>query len=265
VRIYATHIEPRQLVLREVSFKSAKVTRPLRILHISDIQSARVGRYEQEAFRRMRELDPDLIVFTGDMLQPWHPGSFVSEEQKIIALFRELRPSLGIYGVFGDVDYPLRNMPGNLLGNLLLLEDAEVAGDWENTRIRLFGLTNASSQSPEKAAALATRWLAGSGPTDINILFGHSPDYAVGVQDLPLDLCLAGHTHGGQLRIPFFGPLLTLTKHIPRSWAIGFREIGKTRLNVSAGIGSEHIVGLCSIRVNCPPEMTLIVIEPAGT
>ena len=65
------------------------------------------------------------------------------------------------------------------------------------------------------------------------------------------------------LSIPFFGPLLTLTKRIPRSWALGYREIGKTRLNVSAGIGSEHMVGLCSIRVNCPPEMTLIVIEPA--
>ena len=48
VRIYATHIEPHRLVLREVSFKSSKVVQPLRILHISDIQSDQIGPYEQE-------------------------------------------------------------------------------------------------------------------------------------------------------------------------------------------------------------------------
>lgn len=263
VRIYATHIEPYHLVLREVSFKSSEVTQPLRILHISDIQSDRVGRYEQETFRWMRDLHPDIIIHTGDLLQPLPPVSYESEWPKIMELFRELHPALGIYGVYGDVDGPLRSMPGNLQGELRFLENAEASVAWRDTKIRLFGLSNNSSRRPEEAATLAKRWLAGSRPTDINILFGHSPDYAVLVQDLPLDLCLAGHTHGGQISIPFFGPLMTLTTRIPRSWAVGYREIGKTRLNVSAGIGSEHMVGLCSIRVNCLPEMTLIVIEPA--
>ncbi len=63
--------------------------------------------------------------------------------------------------------------------------------------------------------------------------------------------------------LPFVGPLITFTR-IPRDWARGFREVGRTRLNVSAGIGAEHAHGLPSIRINCPPEMTLIHFVPDG-
>jgi predicted MPP superfamily phosphohydrolase len=264
-RIYATQIEPHRLVLREVSFKSTKLEQPLRILHISDIQSDQIGRYELEAFRRMQDLHPDIIIYTGDLLQPLPQTCFESELSKIMDLFRQLHPSLGIYGVYGGIDEPLRRVPGNMLGELHMLENAEVSILWDETKIRLFGLSDCSARSPQEAAMLVRNWLAGSGPADISILFGHSPDYAVAIQDFLLDLCLAGHTHGGQIRIPFVGPLVTLTEHIPRSWAVGYREIGKTRLNVSAGIGSEHAGGLPCIRVNCPSEMTLIVIKPEGS
>lgn len=262
VRIYATHIEPRHLVLREVRFSSPHVKQPIRILHISDIQSDRIGRYEREVFRRMQDLHADIIVHTGDLLQPLPPASFGSELPKLAALFRGLSPPLGIYGVYGDVDEALRRVPADALGGLRLLENAKTRIQYGNTTIEVFGLANYSSRSPEEAKQLIRNWLNTSGPNNLTLLLGHSPDFAVAAQDFPLDLCLAGHTHGGQIRIPIIGPLLTLTKYIPRSWSIGYRKIGKTRLNVSAGIGSEHQSRLPSIRLNCPPEMTLIVIEP---
>jgi hypothetical protein len=86
----------------------------------------------------------------------------------------------------------------------------------------------------------------------------------MGISDVPVDLCLAGHTHGGQIRIPLVGPIVTLS-YVPRSWARGFREVGATRLNVSAGIGCEHAAELPSMRLFCPPEMTLIELRPAPT
>lgn len=263
VRIYATHIEPRRLVVRKVAFESSKVDLPLRILHISDIQSDKIGRYEQKAFTRMRNLDPDIVIHTGDFLQPLWPATVESELPKLGRLFHSLRPCLGVYGVYGDVDGELRNMhEKSFVGWLHILENAEVCFTYGNARIRVFGLTNQASRNPEEAAQLVRDWLAKSKPTDLTVLLGHSPDFAVAAQGFPLGLCLAGHTHGGQIRIPLVGPLITLTQHIPHSWTRGYREVGRTRLNVSAGIGSEHASDLPSIRVNCPSEMTLIIIRP---
>ena len=131
--------------------------------------------------------------------------------------------------------------------------------------IRLFGLSNGDSHNPESVRALVRDWLRTCAPTDFTILVGHSPDFVPAIQDLPIDLCLAGHTHGGQIRMPFVGPLITLTHAIPREWARGFRAVGCTRLNVSAGIGAEHAAGLPSIRLGCPPEFTVIRIEPIAS
>lgn len=95
---------------------------------------------------------------------------------------------------------------------------------------------------------------------DVNILLGHAPDYILSLGHLSIDLCLAGHTHGGQVRIPFFGPPITLSR-VPREWARGMHEVGNTRINVSAGVGSEHMMDLPAIRFNCPTEISVIELS----
>ena len=104
-------------------------------------------------------------------------------------------------------------------------------------------------------------WLGDSDQADFRILMGHLPNYATAMQEQPIDLCLAGHTHGGQVRVPFYGALTTYSE-IPREWARGFRRIGVPYLNVSAGAGSNRRHGLPPIRFNCPTEMTLIELVP---
>ncbi|MEI6210467.1 MAG: metallophosphoesterase [bacterium] len=262
IRAYASYIEPHRLQVRTVQVKIPGLRQPLRILHISDIQSAGIGRYEASAFNRMRALHPDLVLHTGDMLQPLPPATYASETPRLAALFRTLNPPLGCFGVTGDVDYPLRRATDIELGGLHLLCNTEAVLTNGETRIRLLGLERGTACMPAEARQLIEAWMRGARPGDINLLLGHSPDFAVAAVDLPIDLCLAGHTHGGQIRVPWYGPILTLTKYVPRAWARGFHVIGKTRLNVSAGIGSEHASGLPSIRVNCPPEMTFLLLEP---
>ena len=64
-----------------------------------------------------------------------------------------------------------------------------------------------------------------------------------------------------QIRLPLFGPLITLSR-VPRDWARGFRVIhDRIHLNVSAGLGSEHAANLPAIRVYCPPELTVIDVN----
>lgn len=262
-RVYATHIEPYRLVLREVSIETKKVSRPLRILHITDIQSAKVGSHEQKAFARMRALAPDLVIHTGDLLQPIAPARVETELPKIAALFHTLTPSLGIYGVIGDVDRRIRNAGAGDLGKMNILNNKEAIVEKDGVRVRMFGIPCEASRGRTDAAEAIRNWFNETEPSDFTIVLGHGPDYVMLVKDIPVDLCLAGHTHGGQIRIPFLGPIVTLSD-VPRAWARGFRQVGSTRLNVSAGIGSEHKEKVPSLRFACPPEMTLITLVPKG-
>lgn len=261
VYIYATHIEPRMLVIREVRMEHPSVSVPLRILHISDIQSAGVGSYEEEVFSRIRDLNPDLVLCTGDFLQPLRPATMKSELPKLAALFSTLHPPMGVYGVYGTADGWLTGRSRASLGGVRMLENSSVSVTSGATRVKICGLSLRESGIPAETIPRLAEWTESRQDGEVCILMGHVPDFSVAAQDFPFDLCLAGHTHGGQIRLPYFGPIVTLTRHIPRDWALGFRRVGKTALNVSGGVGSEHAGGLPNIRFFCRPEMTLITLE----
>lgn len=263
LRVYATHIEPHRLQIREVTIASAKVREPLTVLHITDIQSAGIGAYEARVFEKIRALDPDIILHTGDLLQPISPRTHKTELPKVAALFESLPSACKMYMVQGDTCGPMFNAQPEDTGGIAYLHDTDTVITRPNDRIRIYGLTLGASTLGTQARDEVDRWLQAD-PDAFNIVMGHRPDYILKMNDLPIDLCLAGHTHGGQIRIPFFGPPIIFS-HIPRDWARGFRETGSTRLNVSAGIGAEHAHRLPSIRINCPPEMTLIHVVPENS
>lgn len=258
-RLYATHIEPRRLQVRRVTVTTGKVSRPLRILHLSDIQSDRVSDYERRVFATARGLAPDLAVHTGDLLQPLPPATYDSEIPRMRELLASLAPPGGLFGVPGDTDWFIPMRDPQEFGGMKVLNSHAAEVNFDGARVRLLGLSLAESRSD--VSRRVADWLAAGRPDDLHIVLGHAPDYALSLADLPVDLCLAGHTHGGQIRLPFFGPPVTLSA-VPRAWARGFREIGRARLNVSAGVGCEHAGGLPCIRFNCPPEMTLIELRP---
>ena len=261
LRYYVTYVEPQQLVLRQVRIETPKLGQPLRILHISDIQAGSIGAYEKEIFARIAELEPDLILNTGDYLQEVPPATFESEWPKLVALFRSIEPKHGIYGVFGDTDLELSRVPEERLGPLELLSSRTVEIDTGAGVLSVHGLSLYQSNKAEWAQRSVGPWLEQSPDGQFRILMGHAPDYAMGMVEQPIDLCLAGHTHGGQVRLPFIGPLTTYSE-VPKDWARGFRRIGIPYLNVSAGAGSNRRNGLPPIRFNCPTEMTLIELVP---
>ena len=258
---YATRVEPHRLMVREVALTTTKLTRPLRILHISDVQTARVTDYEESVFRKMAELQPDLILHTGDLVQTRNHENDSVERTKLLSLFGTLRPPLGIWHVHGDTDRHLVRLDSAALAPLRVLGDESAALTTPGGLVSLYGLTLASSENAWDPHPGARQWARES--KGFKILLGHNPNYVLQAAELPVDLCLAGHTHGGQIRIPFFGPPLIMCD-VPRHLARGWNRVGETRLNVSAGIGGEHCAGLPTLRLNCPPEMTLIVVSPPG-
>jgi len=99
----------------------------------------------------------------------------------------------------------------------------------------------------------------GADPDRFHVVLGHSPNFALG--RIEADLLVAGHTHGGQVRVPLVGPLVTLSK-VPRRWAAGLTDLpGGGRLLVSRGVGMEG-GSAPRLRLFCRPELVVIDLAP---
>ena len=111
--------------------------------------------------------------------------------------------------------------------------------------------------SPAAQSALAQIESAPD-PTDVRIVFAHRPDVLYALhRDTRVDLVVAGHTHGGQVQIPFYGPPITLSS-VPRLvGAGGLHDVDGRRVYVSRGIGWEH-GHAPRVRFLCPPEVSVL-------
>lgn len=261
LNFYITKVEPEKLVIRNVELTSDKLNEPITIVHFSDIQSAKISNYEHRIFKTIQKIEADLILYTGDFLQLPKELKFNAEWKKLHSLFNTLNPRFGIYAVYGDTELALYSVPKNEVLPIKILSSKSESFSFEGGNVSIYGLSLYNSKNPLWAMRGIETWLDGLDDTYLKIILGHSPDYALALKDSKVDLCLAGHTHGGQVRIPFIGPL-TIDSQIPKKWAQGFRKIGIPHLNVSAGAGSNRYNGLPAMRFNCPTEISVIKIKP---
>lgn len=262
LRIYMTKIEPFRLKVREVQILTPKLTEPVRILHLSDIQAGSITEYEVKLFERIRALEPDIIINTGDYLQVVPPATFAGEFPKLMELVQRLEPRYGNFGVFGDTDLNLYRVSLDRLKPIEILSSRSRTIETSGGLISIHGLSLYESKHGNWALRGIDRWSQETDPAAFKILMGHAPDFAMEVANHPIDLCLAGHTHGGQVRLPFWGALVIDSK-VPKEWSRGMTRIGQPLLNVSAGAGSNRYGGLPRLRFNCPTEVTLIELLPA--
>ncbi|MCU0612147.1 MAG: metallophosphoesterase, partial [Candidatus Eisenbacteria bacterium] len=89
------------------------------------------------------------------------------------------------------------------------------------------------------------------------ILLCHNPDVFAAAAAWGIDLVLSGHTHGGQVCLPGFGPIL-LPIRSGRTFSSGTHRIGSSTIHITRGVG----VVAPPVRVNCPPEVSLLTLEP---
>lgn len=261
LNVYITKIEPEKLLIRKVELRSNKITEPITIVHFSDIQSAKIGDYEKRIFKTIQKIEADLILYTGDFLQLPKQLTFKDEWGELHRLFNTLNPRFGIYAVYGDTELALYSVPKNEILPVKILSSKSESFSFEGGNVSIYGLSLYNSKNPLWAIRGIETWLNNHDDSYFKIILGHSPDYALALKDTKVDLCLAGHTHGGQVRIPFIGPL-TIDSHVPKKWSQGFHKIGIPHLNVSAGAGSNRYNGLPAIRFNCPTEISVIKISP---
>jgi uncharacterized protein len=255
----AYHREPTDLQVRRhpaVLPSAGLHARPLRIVHLSDLQTHEIGPYQERALREALRQSPDLIVFTGDYIQPRVGMDRARATTDFQSLLRRLdfNAPLGAFAVRGDVD---PDWPRLLEGTRVTALTGEVARVplGEGRYLSLVGLTSGMSRGRDLEAA---RRLVRSAPAgDVRIVMGHQPEYVARLADEErVDLALAGHTHGGQVALPLFGPPYTSSR-LPRRYAGGLHDYRGTLLHVSRGIGMERWTAP-QLRFLVPPEICVL-------
>jgi hypothetical protein len=251
--------EPTALGVTRLTLESAKLDRPLRIGLIADLQTDAPGDYELRALRALMAERPDVILFAGDYVHELDRAQRRRDWAALNALFHAagLSAPLGIHAVQGDTD-----LPGDDWGEVFRGLEAELYGDtrscdreWNGARVRITGLSYYDGFD----ASLAVDDGADDGA--FHVVLSHRPDFAL--SDVKADLLIAGHTHGGQVCLPFVGPLLILSA-VPRAWGSGMTALsGGRTLVVSRGVGMER--GRAPrLRFLCPPEVVVIDVVPGS-
>ncbi|NOU27433.1 MAG: hypothetical protein HOO96_05940 [Polyangiaceae bacterium] len=250
VGVDAFFVEPRALEVTEVRVESENLAKPIRIGLFSDIQLDTFGAYEKQAFATLMAGKPDVILLAGDYIQADSEPERLAFRAQVNAYLREIHfgAPLGVFAVQGNM---------------------EVENDWpslfEGLGVTTFERSNRVVRDAFSVAGLTLDDSFRQGqsfertPGKLSIALGHAPDFALGQHGA--DLLVAGHTHGGQVRLPFVGPLLTFSG-VPRAWAAGVTTLpyGGT-LVVSRGVGVERREAP-QLRFLCRPQLMFITVSP---
>jgi predicted MPP superfamily phosphohydrolase len=253
-------IEPFHLTVTQVRQEAPAFLpdRPLRIVHLSDLHVERITIRERAMIEKVNELDPDIIVLTGDYLnQEYLDDPLALEEARTVLM--QLRAPYGVYAVSGTTDLP-EIMTGLFTGldNIRVLSNEVAPVMLPGGTLYLVGVTNHWTIETDQQA-LAD--LLAQSPVDrYDVLLYHTPDLIETAAANHVSLYFAGHTHGGQIRLPFYGAIVTLSMY-HKQFEMGEYHVGPTTLYVSRGIGMEGL-GLPRIRFLCPPEIVVMDLVP---
>lgn len=257
--VYACWIEPARLGMTRVTVHSARMKGcpPLRVLHVSDLHVERVTARERCLIRLVRDAAPDVIVVTGDYLNISYTHD-VAAQRQTRALLRQLQAPGGVYAITGSPSVDPVHVVAELLDGLEVcwLRDQIASLTWKGYRLQIAGIEcSADVEADEQKLRLL---LDGRSSDAFTLLLCHTPDVMPTAAEVGVDLFLAGHTHGGQLRLPFFGAVVTASAHGKRYEMGAYRE-AQTLLYVSRGVGMEG-KGAPRARFLCPPEVVLFTI-----
>lgn len=247
VGLYVNRIEPRWLAVTHYEIQSSKLTKPVRIVVLADIQTDEIGAYERRVLTLAAAQQPDLVLFAGDNIQaPRTERPRLLRELNQALLDASFEPTLGMAAVPGNVDFDCCWKDAYLNLPVACLENA---ARHFGPEIEVVGLDLQAAMVEPPELEPAERFC---------IVLGHAPDFALRTQTA--DLMVAGHTHGGQVRIPFYGPIITFSR-VPRDWAAGLTQIDDGWLFVSRGIGMER-GHAPRMRFFCRPELAVITVLP---
>ena len=257
---YGVFIEPHWLMLETIPVKLPRLSSEFsgfRIVQISDIHMG--GWMNLERFQRVADLiiaqAPDVLLITGDFLigHDYADGAQQAVNDLRLGLSR-LADSFPTFAVLGNHDYwtdagAVRHML-NLSGIIDLTNTVSTLKRGDG-RLHLGGVDDVWEGEVRLEDVIAR--LRDDSPA---ILLAHEPDFAdTSAATGRFDLQLSGHTHGGQVVLPIVGP--PVLPYLGQKYVSGLYKVGGMLQYTNRGIGMARL----PLRINCPPEITLFVLE----
>lgn len=249
--LYGYFIEPYRIEVTHIPVETDKLKdTTFRIVHISDLHCDKKPRNEKRMVELINQLHADAIVFTGDAVNtPAAVPLFKDTMKNLRACLAKLAVK-GNSEVFAWSPFDLYNDTG------FELLDAETIPLTKNGEtIHISGL---SCETPAGFEPLL-RYVP---KADFSVFLYHYSDLVESIGDLNVDLYLCGHTHGGQVALPFYGAIVTLSK-LGKKYEAGMYKVDDTILYVNRGIGLERWPAP-KVRFCARPEITVFDIVPAN-
>ncbi|MCL1873101.1 MAG: metallophosphoesterase [Clostridiales bacterium] len=257
---WARYISTSGLVINDYIITNPNISsnwQGLRIVHISDIH---YGRTVNEAYLRtlvdkINALNPDLVTFTGDLIDNDYQHS-KEEILLITGLLSEIIAPSGKFAVVGNHDYYNRDYfpVMEAAGFHVLANNYVVLGDEPERQLFLGGIANYSYDHLDLKEI--SQYLTAAGERDYRIFLIHEGDAVDAIlPSCDLDLILGGHSHNGQVRLPFIGAVVK--PPFGRKYFDSYYRIGETDIFISNGIGTSTI----NFRFLNKPSINLYILQ----
>lgn len=254
---YARYIEPRMIEITRHTITSRLIPRGFdnfKIVQFSDTHLSDVFTTEDlnKIAEKINQLKPDLLIFTGDLIDKPH---LYNDHQHALAVLQRLEAPFGKFCVYGNHDHG--GYGTNTYKALMEAADFQVLRNGyrqvqltDGSRIELVSLDDLMLGKPDYEGTLSRL----SSDT-FSILLVHEPDAALKIGRYPVNLQLSGHTHGGQVQLPFFGPLIT--PPYGKTYTDGMYTLHDTVVYVNRGLGTTRL----PYRFLAKPEITLFTLK----
>jgi predicted MPP superfamily phosphohydrolase len=247
--LYGHFIEPYWVEVKKVEIPTSKLHQTtVRLVQISDTHCTITPLNEKKMVEIINRLKPDIIVFTGDS----------ANNSRGLKRFKEtmgkLEAPLGKFAVRGNIDVYFWSGADIFGGTgFIELDGNSIEIDKNGEKIWITGV---SCEKENKAGDVLKKV-----PDDcFSVFLYHFPDLAQDLNGMHVDLYLAGHTHGGQIALPFYGAIITLSK-FGKKYESGEYKVGNTILYVNRGLGLAAGINP-KMRFFARPEITVFDLKP---
>lgn len=223
-----------------------------RIVQISDLHNALFGKDNSKLIDRIKELEPDMIVFTGDFVDANHTNI-----DRALAFANEAATIAPSYYITGNHEYWLDNEERNQLfggfktAGVVMLNNEKLEIANGDKFFNLIGIDDMALGRGEIFEQLQPQM------DGYNVVLAHEPQYLNWYSQLGADIVLTGHAHGGQFRFPFIGAVYAPNQGLNPELTEGVHKSGKTHMVISRGLGNSTF----PFRLFNDPEIVYIDIK----